>query len=79
MVPVEDPEVRSVVVNGILHANMRDTEQSWLLDGDNNYRRTQRVGGFCSQSFFMEAADPTILGTFSPARKTPAAANERSQ
>ena len=64
LVPIEDPEVRSVIVDGILHANLKDTAQSWMLDDENNYERAPAKGGFCCQSFFMEADDPTTLGTF---------------
>jgi len=64
LVPVECPRVKSVIVDGILHANIKDTVQSWVLDQENNYERAHVKGGFCCQSFFMQADDPTSLGDF---------------
>lgn len=65
LVPVEKPQVRRLIVNGIMNANLKDSRQSWLLDGDNNYSRDSADADFCAQTFFMEQEDPTILGDLS--------------
>ncbi|HIL82896.1 MAG TPA: RNA degradosome polyphosphate kinase, partial [Pseudomonadales bacterium] len=79
LVPVENSRVKSVIVDGILHANIKDTIQSWMLDSENNYERTHIEDGFCSQSFFMEASDPASLGAFNAASSKAPATNEPSQ
>ena len=79
MVPVESLRVRSVIVDGILHANIKDTVQSWMLDRENNYERTYIEDGFCSQSFFMEADDPASLGNFEAVSTRAQASGKSSQ
>ena len=66
LVPVENRRVRQLMVDGIMHANLKDSVQSWLLDSDNEYTRVvDEDGGFDAQTFFMEAEDPTVLGEIS--------------
>ncbi|MDA0977029.1 MAG: polyphosphate kinase 1 [Proteobacteria bacterium] len=65
LVPVEDPYVRRVLVDGIMHANLRDDEQSWVLDADNVYHRLEPVEGFSAQRYFMQSVDQGALGEFS--------------
>jgi len=65
LVPVESEKIREEMIDGILHANIKDERQSWVLDRDNNYLRRAADEGFSAQSFFMEQEDPAILGHFS--------------
>jgi polyphosphate kinase len=76
LVPVENSRVKSIIVDGILHANIKDNIQSWMLDSENNYERTHTKDGFCSQSFFMEANNPAILGGFEFALSSNKVSNE---
>ncbi|MBD3645994.1 MAG: RNA degradosome polyphosphate kinase, partial [Pseudomonadales bacterium] len=62
LVPIQDPTARRQVVDGIMHANLKDTRQTWLLDSDGHYVRHAERDGFCAQSFFMSTPDPTELG-----------------
>ena len=78
LVPVENSRVKSIIVDGILHANIKDNIQSWMLDSENNYERTHTKDGFCSQSFFMEADNPAILGAFEFASSSNKVSNESS-
>ena len=78
LVPVENSRVKSIIVDGILHANIKDNIQSWMLDSENNYERTHTKDGFCSQSFFMEADNPAILGAFEFASSSDKVSNESS-
>lgn len=78
LVPVENSRVKSIIVDGILHANIKDTTQSWMLDSENNYERTHTEDGFCSQSFFMETDNPASLGGFEFASSSATVSNESS-
>ena len=78
LVPVENSRVKSIIVDGILHANIKDTIQSWVLDSENNYERTPTEDGFCSQSFFLEADNPASLGGFEFASSSTPVSNESS-
>lgn len=78
LVPVENSRVKSIIVDGILHANIKDTTQSWMLDSENNYERTHTEDGFCSQSFFMETDNPASLGGFEFASSSTTVSNESS-
>ena len=78
LVPVENSRVKSIIVDGILHANIKDTTQSWMLDSENNYERTHSEDGFCSQSFFMETDNPASLGGFEFASSRATVSNESS-
>ncbi|MFT7686432.1 MAG: polyphosphate kinase [Candidatus Azotimanducaceae bacterium] len=65
LVPVEDMAIRSMLVDGIMHANIIDTQQSWYLNGDNEYHRAESEGdGFNAQSFLMAEQIPATLGNF---------------
>jgi polyphosphate kinase len=79
LVPVENSRVKSAIVDGILHANIKDTIQSWILDSENNYERTHLEDGFCSQSFFMDADNPASLGGFKFVSTRAPVSNESSQ
>lgn len=64
LVPVEDPVVRTMMLDGIVHANLKDNAQSWLLGEDNDYHRVSSGNDFCAQSFFMATEDVSSLGRF---------------
>jgi polyphosphate kinase len=52
--PLNDARLRSIVVNEVLHANIVDTRQSWILKDDNEYHRHAEREGLCAQSLFMQ-------------------------
>lgn len=53
LVPVEDPALKSRIVDEIMDANLRDTAQSWLLEPDNLYHRHPDRDGFCAHTFLL--------------------------
>jgi polyphosphate kinase len=60
-VPVENPTVHQQVQDQIMVANLRDTAQSWTLDGDGVYTRVKTDGaGFSAHHFFM--TNPSLSG-----------------
>ncbi|MFT7220332.1 MAG: polyphosphate kinase [Candidatus Azotimanducaceae bacterium] len=63
LVPVEEPTIRSMLIDGVIHANLKDEAQSWMLGPDNEYHRVS-TEGFNAQTFFMEEEDPSKLGAF---------------
>ena len=76
LVPVESPEIKRLVIDGILHANIKDTRQSWTLNSDNEYSRVTSDEDFCAQTFFMNEEDLSTLGNFP--KNLPEAAHEKS-
>jgi polyphosphate kinase len=64
LVPVEDEQVRRALLDGVMHANVIDTKQSWMLNEDNAYIRVESGDHFDSQSFFMAEADTLVLGPY---------------
>lgn len=54
LLPVVDPALRDRLVNEIMHANIRDTRQSWILKQDYVYDRHPDRAGLCAQTWFMQ-------------------------
>jgi len=54
-VPISNPTVHQQIIEQIMVANIRDTEQSWDLQGDGEYIRVKECGkdSFNAHSFFM--------------------------
>ena len=61
MVPVENETVRKQVLNQVMHANLHDEAQSWIMQPDGQFKRAHPVGdGFSAHRFFM--TNPSLSG-----------------
>ncbi len=61
LVPITNKTVHDQVLGQVMLANILDTEQSWVLDADGEYRRRrQGNGGFNCHDYFM--SNPSLSG-----------------
>ena len=61
LVPVTNKTVHDQLLDQVMLANILDTQQSWRLDADGEYRRTRvEEGGFNCHEYFM--ANPSLSG-----------------
>jgi polyphosphate kinase len=51
LVPVKSERLRLMLQNHVIAADLRDTEQSWVLRPDARYERVSEAG-FCAQTYF---------------------------
>ena len=59
LVPIENATVHAQVLDEIMEANLNDTAQSWILNGDGTFTRLDK-DGFSAHNYFM--TNPSLSG-----------------
>jgi len=76
LVPIENATVHAQVLDEIMEANLNDTAQSWILDGDGNSTRLDK-DGFSAHNYFM--TNPSLSGRGSALSKKDGKAGHPAQ
>ncbi len=68
-VPLKNDTVRSQILNQVLPALLNDTKNSWFLQKNGEYIKSNDKLNFCSHSYFMENPSLSGQGTLSKIKK----------
>lgn len=68
LVPIENETVHAQVLDEIMGANLKDTAQSWILNGDGSFSRLDS-DGFSAHNYFI--TNPSLSGRGSALDKKP--------
>lgn len=66
LVPIENPTVHDQIMGQIIAANLKDTEQTWIMNSDGSYTRYERPKGdkeFIAHDYFMTYPSMSGRGT----------------
>lgn len=66
LVPIENPTVHDQIMGQVMAANLRDTEQSWIMNPDGSFRKYRvenEEDGFIAHHYFMNNSSLSGRGT----------------
>lgn len=67
LVPIENDTVHKQVLDEIMVANLKDTQQSWVMNPDGSFDRLEDTNNFSCHTYFM--TNPSLSGVGSSAKR----------